>query len=68
MVRRISGEYSLADATQLIEAEMAKDVKKAPVTEFHIPKRVFLPQDDPASNPDSLVVKLWDFSGARASA
>lgn len=40
---------------------MAKDIKKAPVVEFQIPKRVFLPQDEPAANPDSLLVKLWDF-------
>ncbi|KAH8128455.1 hypothetical protein FP744_10008659 [Trichoderma asperellum] len=48
----------------LLDAEIAKDIKKAPVVEFHIPKRVFLPQDDPATNPDSLLVKLWDFGGA----
>ncbi|KAL7819621.1 CBF domain-containing protein [Trichoderma gracile] len=45
----------------LLDAEMAKDIKKAPVVEFQIPKRIFLPQDEPASNPDSLLVKLWDF-------
>ncbi|KAJ4861144.1 CBF/Mak21 family domain-containing protein [Trichoderma breve] len=45
----------------LLDAEMAKDIKKAPVVEFQIPKRVFLPQDEPATNPDSLLVKLWDF-------
>ncbi|KAM0450201.1 hypothetical protein ACHAO4_006621 [Trichoderma viride] len=45
----------------LLDAEIAKDIKKAPVVEFHIPKRVFLPQDEPATNPDSLLVKLWDF-------
>ncbi|KAG5939094.1 hypothetical protein E4U53_007890 [Claviceps sorghi] len=49
----------------LLEAELGKDVKKAPVIEFQIPKRIFLPQDDPASAPDSLLVKLWDF-GATA--
>ncbi|PTB46715.1 uncharacterized protein TrAFT101_003843 [Trichoderma asperellum] len=48
----------------LLDAEIAKDIKKAPVVEFHIPKRVFLPQDEPATNPDSLLVKLWDFGGA----
>ena len=45
---------------------MAKSVKKAPVVEFHIPKRVFLPQDAPAETPDSLVVKLWDFGGSQS--
>jgi len=43
---------------------MGKNVRKAPVVEFHIPKRVFLPQDDPTAAPDSLVVKLWDFGTA----
>jgi U3 small nucleolar RNA-associated protein 19 len=40
---------------------MTKNVRKAPVVEFHIPKRVFLPQDEPTANPDSLLVKLWSF-------
>ncbi|KJZ73620.1 hypothetical protein HIM_06953 [Hirsutella minnesotensis 3608] len=47
----------------LLDAEMAKEVKKAPVVEFHIPKRIFLPQDAPSETPDSLLVKLWDFGG-----
>lgn len=46
---------------------MVKNVKKAPVVEFHIPKRVFLPQDLPAATPDSLLVKLWDFEGSSKS-
>jgi len=41
---------------------MSKEVKKAPAVEFHIPKRVFLAQDEGTDAPDSLVVKLWDFS------
>ncbi|GAB0138022.1 hypothetical protein EsDP_00006269 [Epichloe bromicola] len=48
----------------LLEAELGKDVRKAPVVEFQIPKRIFLPQDDQASAPDSLLVKLWDFGEA----
>ncbi|KAF4998454.1 hypothetical protein FGRMN_3143 [Fusarium graminum] len=44
----------------LFEAEMAKDVKKAPVIEFQIPKKVFLPNEG-EGEPDSLLVKLWDF-------
>lgn len=47
---------------------MAKDVKKAPVVEFHIPKRIFMPQDAPAATADSLLVKLWDFGGSQAAA
>lgn len=39
---------------------MAKEIKKAPVTEFHIPKKVFFPNEG-ADEPDNLYVKLWDF-------
>lgn len=41
---------------------MSKEVKKAPVVEFQIPKRIFLPQDEGSTASDSLIVKLWDFS------
>jgi U3 small nucleolar RNA-associated protein 19 len=39
---------------------MAKELKKAPVVEFHIPKRVFLPHDEPGL--DGPLIKLWNFS------
>lgn len=45
----------------LLEAEMTKSVKKAPVVEFQIPKRILLPQDADAGVEDSLLVKLWNF-------
>lgn len=45
----------------LLEAEMGKDVRRAPVVEFHIPKKVFLPQEESSGVPDNLLVKLWDF-------
>lgn len=47
----------------LLEAEMTKNVKKAPVVEYQIPKHIFLPQDSGAGvgAEDSLLVKLWDF-------
>ncbi|GKT98274.1 ribosome biogenesis protein [Fusarium langsethiae] len=44
----------------LLEAEIAKEIKKAPVTEFHIPKKVFFANEG-ADEPDNLFVKLWDF-------
>ncbi|KAM0200957.1 hypothetical protein ACHAPA_011261 [Fusarium lateritium] len=48
----------------LFEAEMTKDVKKAPVIEFQIPKKVFTPNGgDGVGEPESLVIKLWDFGG-----
>ncbi|RDA94103.1 hypothetical protein CP533_6597 [Ophiocordyceps camponoti-saundersi (nom. inval.)] len=47
--------------SSLLEAEMAKQVKKAPVVEFQIPKRVFLPQDAASESRDGLLVQLVDF-------
>ncbi|KAF7543491.1 hypothetical protein G7Z17_g10698 [Cylindrodendrum hubeiense] len=48
----------------LLEAEISKDVKKGPVVEFQIPKKVFTSYDDAEVEQDSLLVKLWDFGGA----
>ncbi|KAI0875197.1 nucleolar complex protein [Hypoxylon argillaceum] len=45
----------------LVEAELSKSVKKAPVVEFMIPKRVFLPNDPGSGVEDNLIVKLWEF-------
>lgn len=45
---------------QLLEAELGKDVKKAPVIEFQIPKRIFVP-DESAAPANNLLVRLWDF-------
>lgn len=50
----------------LLEAEMAKEVKKGPVVEFQIPKKVFLPQEEATGVPDSLLVRLWDFESVEA--
>lgn len=47
----------------LLDAEMGKEVKKTPVVEFQIPKRIFMPQDDPAVAPDNFISRLWDFGG-----
>ncbi|KAL2757416.1 hypothetical protein ACRALDRAFT_1068012 [Sodiomyces alcalophilus JCM 7366] len=47
--------------SSLLEAEMSKTMKKTPVIEFQIPKRVFLPQDPESGVEDSLLVGLWDF-------
>jgi U3 small nucleolar RNA-associated protein 19 len=44
-----------------MEAELSKDVKKAPVVEFQIPKRIFLPNAVDSGVEDSLLVKLCDF-------
>ncbi|KAI2473052.1 CBF/Mak21 family-domain-containing protein [Annulohypoxylon bovei var. microspora] len=47
--------------SSLLDAELSKQVKKPPVVEFMIPKRVFLPQDPASGIEDSLLAKLWDF-------
>ncbi|KAF8855575.1 nucleolar complex protein-like protein [Acephala macrosclerotiorum] len=46
----------------MLEAEHVKEVKKIPVVEFEIPRRVFLKQDPALGIEDSLLVKLWDFN------
>lgn len=45
----------------MLDAELSKDIKKPPVVEHEIPKKIFLENPDPAQE-DSLLVKQWDFS------
>ncbi|KAI0444825.1 nucleolar complex protein [Xylaria telfairii] len=45
----------------LVEAELSKSVKKPPVVEFMIPKRIFLPNDPASEVEDNLIVKFWEF-------
>ncbi|KAK7923371.1 CBF/Mak21 family protein [Apiospora marii] len=44
-----------------LEAEFAKQIRKAPVVEFMIPKRIFLPQDPASGVEDNLLTKIWEF-------
>lgn len=46
----------------MLDAELSKEVKKPPVVEYEIPKRIFMKQQEGSGVGDSLVVKLWDFS------
>ncbi|KAH8759101.1 CBF/Mak21 family-domain-containing protein [Diaporthe sp. PMI_573] len=46
----------------LLEAEMGKNIRRAPVVEFQIPKRICLPQDIASQPETNLQAKLWDFS------
>ena len=46
----------------MLEAENAKDVKKMPVIEYEIPKKIFMKHDAALGVEDALLVKLWDFS------
>ena len=45
----------------MLDAELSKEVKKAPVVEYEIPKKIFM-QQEAGTGADSLLVKLWDFS------
>ncbi|KAI0125804.1 nucleolar complex protein [Xylariales sp. AK1849] len=47
--------------SSLLDAELSKQIKKPPVVEFMIPKRVFLPQDPASGVEDNLLTKLWSF-------
>jgi U3 small nucleolar RNA-associated protein 19 len=46
----------------MLEAELSKDMKKIPVVEFEIPKKIFTKNDVDSGIEDSLLVKLWDFN------
>ncbi|PVH84240.1 CBF-domain-containing protein [Cadophora sp. DSE1049] len=46
----------------MLEAEYVKDVKKTPVIEFEIPKKIFTKQDASSELHDRLLVNLWKFS------
>jgi U3 small nucleolar RNA-associated protein 19 len=46
----------------MLEAENIKDVKKVPVIEYEIPKKIFMKQEAGSGAEESLLVKLWDFS------
>jgi U3 small nucleolar RNA-associated protein 19 len=46
----------------MIEAELGKEIKKAPVVEYEIPKRIFKKYEPESGMEDSLLVKIIDFS------
>ena len=46
----------------MLDAELEKDIKKAPEIEYEVPKRIFLKHDEGSGKEDSLLVKLWNFS------
>lgn len=46
----------------MLDAELSKDIKKPPVVEYEIPKRIFTKADASLGQEDSLLVRLWDFS------
>jgi len=44
----------------MLEAEYSKDVKKRPVVEFEIPKKIFTKHAVESGVEDNLILKLWD--------
>ncbi|KAL9030565.1 MAG: hypothetical protein Q9196_001326 [Gyalolechia fulgens] len=47
--------------SSLLSAELSKEIKKPPVIEFEIPKKVFLKNTE-SPDKDSLLVELWELS------
>lgn len=43
---------------------MSKEVKKPPVVEYMIPKRIFTKAGPTPNETDSLLVSLWDFGSS----
>ncbi|KAK4240680.1 CBF/Mak21 family-domain-containing protein [Achaetomium macrosporum] len=48
----------------LLEAEISKEVKKPPVVEYMIPKRIFTKAGPGVEEKDSLLASLWDFGSS----
>jgi hypothetical protein len=64
IIVRILSRVPATNRLQLIEAEMNKEVKKPPVIEFMIPKRIFTKAPPESGESDSLLVSLWDFGSS----
>ncbi|KAL9586289.1 MAG: hypothetical protein Q9212_001007 [Teloschistes hypoglaucus] len=47
--------------SSMLTAELSKEIKKAPVVEYEIPKKILFKHTDPMQK-DSLLVSLWDFT------
>ena len=46
----------------MLDAELGKDVRKAPEVEYEIPKRILTRYGEDERKKDSLLIRLWDFS------
>lgn len=46
----------------MIDAELSKEIKKAPEVEYEIPKKIVEKYDAESGKEDNILVKLWDFS------
>ncbi|KAL8860126.1 MAG: hypothetical protein Q9178_003390 [Gyalolechia marmorata] len=47
--------------SSMLNAELSKEIKKPPVVEYEIPKKIFFSNPD-LGKSDSLLVQSWDFS------
>ena len=48
---------------QMMDAELKREMKKTPMVEWEIPKRVFTKKEEGDEGPeDGLLVEMWDFS------
>ncbi|KAI9846498.1 MAG: hypothetical protein M1837_003918 [Sclerophora amabilis] len=59
--------YSLEDFldhsyASMLDAELSKDIKKPPVVEYEIPKRIFTKYEPGSVQEDGLFAKLWDLT------
>ena len=45
----------------MLAAELTRDIKKAPVVEFEIPKRILTVSDEDWPERLTLIQRLWDF-------
>ncbi len=46
----------------MITSELEKEIRKPPVVEYQIPKRIFTKSEDHSPEEGNLLQKLWDFS------
>jgi U3 small nucleolar RNA-associated protein 19 len=52
---------ALTSASQMLEAELSREVKKTPVVEYEIPKKIFTKENAELDVEASLLVRLWKF-------
>jgi U3 small nucleolar RNA-associated protein 19 len=52
----------IADNTQLLDAELGRELKKPPVVEFEIPKRIFSASDNEMGPFGELMEKVMELN------
>jgi len=43
----------------MIDDELGKNLKKSPVVEYEIPKKIFTRSDDQDATPGTILARLW---------